>query len=568
MEDINDMRYSYYCDHGCCRWYIVALIYLFLLSGRTQGIEKERQTTTNRMIKHESGLVETTTTSRFQQHSMLRLLFSPTSRNRNQDTSCLCNNKQEESMTEETTHSDSLVTTSFRTTTTKTERNTAATRQHHCRRPCRRRRPQGTVLSFQEPTQQSRVSDWFGTAENVEHGSMIEFNHAHVGMTHPIHPLVTWGVHVVGANNKNKTATLHHTDGTTAATTTLSLGERILHHRLHRQRRRGNMKLLVWWPPGPSRKLESSGTFARLIPSSLSSSLSSTPSSPSSLSSSNSSSTTNTTTSWRVLCYRQRVGYGWDCYQRVKDAALRLEFVDARGSKGIVAVATDKTPTTNDVALEEELSSGVFQSFLPWQPKKHGFHSRQNDGSNSNSSSSSSATMIRHNGNTGLGFGLDSKRFASFTRIGPPPFGPSWLRFYAVSPIARVYVLEDQYCPAGNHPNLNNDHHHQDNNNNAAKNKCLYSSTAFATLKGHWISGEERVTVILRPQQQRQEQRRRQRLGGSVDVEILSISKAGSDTIWGKLAWPFVWPMQSAFFVQQLNVLKCVAQSLDQKFNS
>ena len=79
---------------------------------------------------------------------------------------------------------------------------------------------------------------------------------------------------------------------------------------------------------------------------------------------------------------------------------------------------------------------------------------------------------------------------------------------------------------------------------------CTFTSTAYATLKGHWLRGEERVTVICRD--------------GShdVDVEILSVSKAGP-SLWSKTIWPFVGTMQKTFFQQHLDHLAKTASTVD-----
>ena len=75
-----------------------------------------------------------------------------------------------------------------------------------------------------------------------------------------------------------------------------------------------------------------------------------------------------------------------------------------------------------------------------------------------------------------------------------------------------------------------------------------FSSTAYATMKGHLLRGEERVTVALRDGSQ------------AVDVEIVSISKAGP-SLKAKTIWPFCGKMQNAFFESQLEHLHQVGAS-------
>lgn len=76
--------------------------------------------------------------------------------------------------------------------------------------------------------------------------------------------------------------------------------------------------------------------------------------------------------------------------------------------------------------------------------------------------------------------------------------------------------------------------------------ETTYSSTAYATLKGHLLRGEERVTVAMRDDT------------GFVDVEILSYSRpAGS--IQAKFVWPLIGSMQDTFFQNQMNFLEQIA---------
>jgi len=70
--------------------------------------------------------------------------------------------------------------------------------------------------------------------------------------------------------------------------------------------------------------------------------------------------------------------------------------------------------------------------------------------------------------------------------------------------------------------------------------KCLASSTAYATLSGHLLAGEERVTVVWR-----------KGMGGGVDIEIVSFSRA-APSVGGKLIWPLIGRMQKQFFLAEL----------------
>jgi uncharacterized protein (UPF0548 family) len=116
--------------------------------------------------------------------------------------------------------------------------------------------------------------------------------------------------------------------------------------------------------------------------------------------------------------------------------------------------------------------------------------------------------------------GPGSRRLVTYTAL--PSKGP--VRVVAMNPVGVVYDLVDQRGLDGS---------------------TTYTSTAYATLRGHWLTGEERVTVALRD-------------SGSVDVEILSYSRPSRS--WpGRVVWPFVGGMQRRFFERQLDALERAA---------
>ena len=80
------------------------------------------------------------------------------------------------------------------------------------------------------------------------------------------------------------------------------------------------------------------------------------------------------------------------------------------------------------------------------------------------------------------------------------------------------------------------------------KGKCISSSSAYATLSGHLLSGEERVSVIWN------------RSNDEVYVEILSFSRASPSTV-GRLIWPLIGGMQKNFFLEELDHLDNVASA-------
>ncbi len=76
--------------------------------------------------------------------------------------------------------------------------------------------------------------------------------------------------------------------------------------------------------------------------------------------------------------------------------------------------------------------------------------------------------------------------------------------------------------------------------------KSIVSSSSYATLDGHLLSGEERVSVILRE-------------NNAVDVEIVSFSRS-APSINGRIVWPFIGRMQKQFFLKEMEHLSRVAK--------
>jgi uncharacterized protein (UPF0548 family) len=106
----------------------------------------------------------------------------------------------------------------------------------------------------------------------------------------------------------------------------------------------------------------------------------------------------------------------------------------------------------------------------------------------------------------------------------------------------------------------------------------LYTSSAYSTLKGHLLSGEERVTVIMRGDHDTVDigsilpatagrtngilmhnDESLSNGGGWVDVEIVSYSKA-APSLLGRMVWPFVGKKQDSFFTSEMDALEYVAR--------
>ena len=186
---------------------------------------------------------------------------------------------------------------------------------------------------------------------------------------------------------------------------------------------------------------------------------------------------------WRVLKFTKCVGSGRDCYERVKEAALEWDFEASFDNDSVV----------------------VGMMSLPHQGEQQQHH----------------------------------KHMVTYTKTMLP-------KLYAVSPVQVVYNLVDCYCYQPQEDDGSGvcfSEQEPDPNLNAT----LFTSTAYATRQGHWIAGEERVSVILHS-------------SNNVFVELCSISRAGPSKR-AKLVWPFVGRPQQRFFAAQLEWLNHCASA-------
>jgi len=296
-------------------------------------------------------------------------------------------------------------------------------------------------LTFLQPTS-DRVASWFGPQSSQEELLQCvqpkEFNHDYVGMTNPF-------IHLTDQSEEELLLTAETDDMKLAIPAS----------------RKEKDVANTWWPSNsflPSRRKE-----------------------------------------WRILTYRQRVGKGRQCYERVRNAALDWGFQTSDGMMGMLEMpSVSSLPKMNSKVN----SPNIIQ---------RGSYSIQRDPVDD-----VEEPIAFHRG---IG---SFRRMVTFS-ASKLPFGK---RIYAVNPVMVIYDLVDQRS-AG----------------------TTFTSTAYATMKGHLIRGEERVTVALRDR------------GEGVDVEIFSISKRGN-SLKGKFVWPFVTNMQNSFFNQQMGALQKVADSV------
>jgi uncharacterized protein (UPF0548 family) len=80
-------------------------------------------------------------------------------------------------------------------------------------------------------------------------------------------------------------------------------------------------------------------------------------------------------------------------------------------------------------------------------------------------------------------------------------------------------------------------------------NESVYTATAYGTMRGHWLRGEERACV------------RYCNASEAVELEIVSYSKPAR-SIMGYLVWPFIGRMQRSFFDQQIRELTLMTNAM------
>ena len=180
---------------------------------------------------------------------------------------------------------------------------------------------------------------------------------------------------------------------------------------------------------------------------------------------------------WRRLRLSRRVGRGSTCYQAVEILLWSGSLMDKNGG-GIVQVHSKQSHAEQLYQRRDSYGTGY---------------------------------DVVHNAVYGDGDLYAPSRGRAPSRFGRDQvdddlrhilrsFRSRWLpKVYCVNPVTVVYDLVDQRGPS-----------------------TTYTSTAYATSRGHWLRGEERLTVAHRDD-------------GNVDVEILSFSKHGN-SVWGRIS--------------------------------
>ena len=234
---------------------------------------------------------------------------------------------------------------------------------------------------------------------------------------------------------------------------------------------------------------------------------------------------------WNVKCFRKRMGQGLELYESLKDHILHWEFEHVQnGRNGIVNVSNQHRYCTIHSSDENEQEWNIYKpqtkliTFAEFQWK--------------------------------LPFLKDGKVPQVLQNVGKKLWKPPSM--FVMNPVAVVYDLIDESTHDGD----------------------LFSSTAYATMKGHLLSGEERVTVILRNDANSQYPATSTVASATtslpsasngvtsdgspyVDVEICSYSKA-APSLLGKLVWPFIGRKQDNFFKCEMEALQKMTQKLEE----
>lgn len=218
----------------------------------------------------------------------------------------------------------------------------------------------------------------------------------------------------------------------------------------------------------------------------------------------------------RILRYRRKVGNGQECYAKLRDVALQWERMHEGSAWAGVKVLKQTTPDGNNASTTSS-SAKEIMSPLPSHISQNVYQIWSEPG---------------------------GRKLATLSRIGTNN-SPIW----AVNPCGVVYDLVD--CRSKD---------------------MTYSSTAYATLRGHLLAGEERVTVAIRDGGTNQDLNKvffasndlnamsSNDGAGDVYVEILSCSRPAPN-ILGKVIFPFVKGMQDRFFREEIDTLERISKS-------
>jgi hypothetical protein len=138
-------------------------------------------------------------------------------------------------------------------------------------------------------------------------------------------------------------------------------------------------------------------------------------------------------------------------------------------------------------------------------------------------------------------------------------------KLYVINPVTVLYNIVDQRNNGGKTPESTTT---TTTTTSSGCGDTTYTCTAYGTRYGHWLCGEERVTICYRDPVVTQSSNvvvpysnDSNTSGGVVDIEILSYSTAASPySLFGRFVYPFLRPMQTSFFQSQMDTFQYIAQ--------
>ena len=351
--------------------------------------------------------------------------------------------------------------------------------------------------------------------------------------------------------------------------------------------------------------------------------------------------------SWRLLQYRQTVGYGYDCYQTCRDAILQWEFQHPNSSTTTTTSTRESGRPSHSVTTTHRHSDHqssptscrafptitfhrqqgiitipppppIIQPSLPFESEDWSRRRAMKWPQRTKSISlcaTSFPTTTTATADTTDTTTTDTTTTTSIQQIswGPgksmitytstptvslvcPNHGSNyrpWIdrinryvlhklpKFYVINPVTVLYNVVDQYgggggsssgTPGRGHTSNHNDDDDIDDSairtrnhsTNSIGTATTYTSTAYGTGYGHWLCGEERITVCYRhPTIWDHPQGRNSSDGdGCVDIEILSYSRPNIHTFMGRIIYPIIRPLQHSFFTSQMKHLQNIANSV------
>ena len=263
-----------------------------------------------------------------------------------------------------------------------------------------------------------------------------------------------------------------------------------------------------------------------------------------------------TKSGWRIYRYRKVIGQGEECYNAVRDAALGWESMHRnskwagvklfqyqttharRGVDNNVSLEQNDIGVGGQVRLLQRHISSFTPEFLQQQlHRKKQYRQRKTYVEQVESDKISYSEKAIYEERDPLRSALLSdrvlqitnspgvKRLVTFARVNMMR-GKLNLPIWVVNPCMIVYELVDERCNNGQN---------------------TYSATAYATLRGHLLKGEERVIVSMSDQSK------------NVCVDILSYSHS-TPGILGNIVFAACKEMQIRFFGEEMDTLEKIAK--------